>query len=334
MQPSNTMWVEMVSVVEPQINAEGIHNYPFDPSFPIDVRFFTSDSRYKKRMNRHRYLEIFHVTAGDTSLQVQDRILSASEGDLVVIGSYVYHRILGLPDMENQFTLLFFEPELINSGRADDMEYLLPFFGQSVTFPHVIPASTGIPQEILSLMLRIRQELPASSVLARLEVKTCLKMGLILLAKYYAELGVRQGIDRRRKGLERLGPLFKFLDERCEEPLQVKDAAKLVDMSASHFMGFFKRATGQSFITYVNHFRVAKAQELLATSDKQIAEISRAVGFCNHSYFGMVFRQTVGSTPLAFRRNCGRLANVRPSRGSVLHMGDALAIQRGERTSA
>jgi AraC-like DNA-binding protein len=320
MQPSNATWVEMVSVVEPQINAEGIHNYPFDPSFPIDVRFFISNGRYKKRMNRHRYLEVFHITAGDTSVQVQERVLTASEGDLVVIGNFVYHRVLGSPESQSQFTLLFFEPELIDCGRAEDAEYLLPFFGQGVSFPHVVPANTGVPEEVLGLMRRIQAQLPAASVLVRLEVKTYLKMILILLAKYYAELGVRQDIDRRRRELERLGPLFKFLDDHCEEPLLVKDAARLAAMSPSHFMVFFKRATGQSFITYVNHFRVAKAQELLSSSDKPISEISRAVGFCNHSYFGMVFRQTVGTTPLAYRRNRGSMPNIQQSDNSLSHM--------------
>jgi hypothetical protein len=32
-------------VVEPQINAKGIHVWPFDPSLPLDVRFLTSARR-------------------------------------------------------------------------------------------------------------------------------------------------------------------------------------------------------------------------------------------------------------------------------------------------
>jgi transcriptional regulator GlxA family with amidase domain len=72
-------------------------------------------------------------------------------------------------------------------------------------------------------------------------------------------------------------------------------------------MGFLKQATGQSFVAYVNHFRVAKAQELLTTSDKPILRISQEVGLCNQIYFGMVFREIVGTTPLGHRRTCRRL---------------------------
>ncbi|MGO8792883.1 MAG: helix-turn-helix domain-containing protein [Terriglobia bacterium] len=60
--------------------------------------------------------------------------------------------------------------------------------------------------------------------------------------------------------------------------------------------------TGQSFRSYVNQFRIAKAQDLLASTDEPISSISQAVAFCNQSYFGMMFRKLVGSTPLAYRR--------------------------------
>jgi len=42
-------------------------------------------------------------------------------------------------------------------------------------------------------------------------------------------------------------------------------------------MRFFKHVTGQSFVTYLNHFRIAKAQVVLANTDRPIAEISQEV---------------------------------------------------------
>jgi Bacterial regulatory helix-turn-helix proteins, AraC family len=33
-----------------------------------------------------------------------------------------------------------------------------------------------------------------------------------------------------------------------------------------------------------------------------MASISQQIGFCDQSYFGMVFRRTVGMTPAAYRR--------------------------------
>jgi hypothetical protein len=38
-------WENAYSIVDPQINAEGIHLWPFDLSFPVDVRFFSFNKR-------------------------------------------------------------------------------------------------------------------------------------------------------------------------------------------------------------------------------------------------------------------------------------------------
>ena len=55
-------------------------------------------------------------------------------------------------------------------------------------------------------------------------------------------------------------------------------------------------------MTYFNHFRIERAQALLAKTDESMASISQQVGFCDQSYFGTVFRRIVGMTPATYRR--------------------------------
>jgi AraC-like DNA-binding protein len=296
-------------LVEPQINAEGVHVYAFDPSFPIDVRFLAADGRHHVRMNRHHYFELCYVSAGKTAMRIQDRLFPLRKGDLVVIGSDLYHAKIDPPNAESRVAVLFFEPELIRiTDRTDEeMEYLMPFLAQKPDFPHVIPAATGLPSEVERLIHRVREQLPATSVRERLVVKTYLKMILALLLNYYSDyLGTREDVNRKRADLDRLRPFFDYLEKHYDSIILVDDAARLCAMSGSHFMCFFKRTTGQSFLSYVNHFRIAKAQVLLATTDKPLAGISQEVAFCNQSYFGMVFRKLVGVTPLTYRRRSGK----------------------------
>jgi len=301
-------WEKAFPVIEPQINADGTHVYPFDLSFPIDVRFFTLGGRYTIRMNRHHYFEVFCVSVGKATVQVQERLFHLRVGDVMVIGSDVYHRFLHSPKSQTGITLLFFEPELIRTdGTVEQTEYLMPFLAQKSDFPHVIPARTGLPAEIVGLIHRIHKELPATTLRERLTVKTYLKMIMVLLVKHYAAyLDRREDFNRKRVDLQTLQPVFDYLEKHCDSRILVDDAAHLRAMSQSHFMYFFKRATGQSFLSYVNHFRIAKAQTLLTTTDKVLASISQEVGFCNQSHFGMVFRKLVGITPLAYRRWLGK----------------------------
>jgi AraC-like DNA-binding protein len=292
------------SLVEPQINAEGVHIWPFDVSCPVDVLFLTVDDRHRVRMNRHGYFEVLFLCSGSANCHIQDRLLPFNEGDLAIIGSTLYHRIECQSSSPVSLAALFFEPDLIRcDGASDSTDYLTPFLLQDGDFPHIVPAETGVPRQVLDLMLRIRSEIPASSPRGRLALKTYLKMLLILLVNQYAPYaGTVETFQRQQHDLERLRPLFRYLGENCGNSIQVREAARVCGMSESHFMSFFKRVTGLSFVTYCNHFRIERAQALLARTDESMASISQQVGFCDQSYFGTVFRRIVGMTPATYRR--------------------------------
>src|SRR5260370_14652625 len=249
-------------VVEPQINAEGIHVWPFDPAFPVDVRFMTSGLGHNVRKNRHDYFELAYLCAGSASLKIQDRSLPLDEGDLAVVGSTLYHRFECRSEPPVTLAVLFFQPDLIRAdGGPDNAEYLTPFLLQDSLFPHVVPANTSIPGQVFDLMQLIRAELPATTPRARLGVKTYLKMILILLVNQYASYaGTGDTFPRHQRAVERLRPLFEHLEKHFGEPTQLQEAAHICVMSESHFMSFFKRATGQSFMAYLNHCLIAPTQ--------------------------------------------------------------------------
>ena len=299
-----TSYPEQFDLVEPQINAEGVHIWPFDAPCPVDVLFLSVDDRHRVRMNRHGYFEVLYLCSGSANCHIQDRLLPFNEGDLAIIGSTLYHRIECQSSSPVTLAALFFEPDLIRcDGAGDSAEYLTPFLLQDEEFPHVIPADTGVPRQVLDLMLRIRSEIPASSARGRLALKTYLKMLLILLVNQYAPYaGTVETYQRQQQNLERLRPLFRYLGENCGDSIHVREAARICGMSESHFMSLFKRVTGLSFVTYYNHFRIERAQALLAKTDESMASISQQVGFCDQSYFGTVFRRIVGMTPATYRR--------------------------------
>ena len=305
MQTSEPNWEKTLAAVEPRINADGVHVWPFDLSFPIDVRFFNLDSCQNIRMNRHDYFEIFYVHSGRAVCQVQERRFQLRKGDLAVIGSSLYHRLIGHDSQPLKFIALFFLPELVQATETtgDGMEYMMPFFSQNANFPHVISASTGLPAQVVELIKRIQAELPAVSNRARLAVKTYLKMILMLLVNHYAAyLGNQETSYHRLLSIRRLRPLFEYLEEHYDLRIRIEDAARICATSSSHFMYFFKQLTGQSFLAYLNQFRIAKARWFLTSTERPISEISQEVGFCDQSHFGVVFRKLVGMTPLGYRR--------------------------------
>ena len=300
------MWEQASTVIVPQINAEGLHVWPFDKSFPLDVRYLSLDFPCRMRMNRHSFFELAFVHGGRAELQVQDRVFEVRPGDLMVIGGSLYHRMTSISEDPLDIQVVFFEPEVIQgqgeNGEGD--QYLAPFIIQNSDFPHVVPADCDVPGEISSLVSRLHATLPATFDRSRLTARTYLRMILLLLVNHYAEFcDTQESFARRQRDLGRLNPVFQWVEDSCFRPLRVHEAAQLCGMSDSHFMNFFKAVTGQPFLKYVNHFKIAKAQLMLSSTDESIACIAQELGFCDQSHFGVCFRETVGVTPRAYRYN-------------------------------
>jgi AraC-like DNA-binding protein len=78
-------------------------------------------------------------------------------------------------------------------------------------------------------------------------------------------------------------------------------SARHVGLSPSRFSQVLKERTGRSFTELLRQFRVDRACDMLRTTEKSIAEIASACGFCDQSYFTHVFQDVKGMTPKQFR---------------------------------
>jgi AraC-like DNA-binding protein len=244
------------------------------------------------------------MQSGSAVYQVPDRDVHVNQGDLFVIGSQLYHGIREYVTSQVRAVVLYFDPSLIRGENAtiEGAEYLLPFEIQGKGFPHGIASSTGIPSQVRDLILRIDQETASNTLHAQLAMKTYLKMILVLLMKHYAnDVSTTEAVLRKNRDLERLQPLFDYVDHHYVENISVEQAAGVLRMSKSHFMRFFRAVTGQAFVSHLNRFRIGRAQHLMATTDLTIASITQEVGFCDQSHFGVVFRRYVGMTPREYR---------------------------------
>jgi AraC family transcriptional activator of pobA len=292
-------------VSDAQVNAEGVHVWPFDPAFPVDVVRHTLSGEQPFRMNRHDYVEIVYLKSGALIWQVQENEVRESRGDLFVMLHSKYHRVSERSSHQARVESLFFHPSLLRSASpfVEESEYLRPFARLERSFNHVIPAATDLPGEIRRLIEKIRQELPGSSGRARLTIKTYVKMIMVHLLNYFSTQSNRPLPSNRREfELERFRPVFEFLEHNYSESISPTDAARTINMSPSHFRRAFRQLTGQAFVPFLNHFRIEKAQELLSKTEIPISDVGLDVGFCDQSYFGLVFRRLTKITPRQYRQ--------------------------------
>ncbi len=300
---SNWSRSDQFRLLEPQINAQKVHVWPFDANVPIELRLLDSDGDRTVSKNRHDYFEIFFVCSGATSFVVEDRRLPMEPGDMAIIGSTLHHSTQCLPHAQSRIGALYFDPNFIfGDGMVCSAEYLAPFLDQDPGFPHVVPAATGLPRQILDLMEMIQQEMPGSSRPARLAIKTYLRMILILLVKHYSTYASRvESFKRQQRALQSLEKFFEFLPRHVGDMIHAPDAARMCDLGEAEFATCLRQVTGRSFRNYLNQYRVERAQTALAETNCPISEIAQEMGFCDQSYFGTVFHKFTGMTPLAYR---------------------------------
>jgi len=301
----NAQWENVHAIVESQTRADGIHVWPFPPAFPLDIKFFAFDRNCNIRLRRHDYFELVYVFSGSGSYQVQDREFAVAEGDLIVLNGYFYHRLSEVRGYPFRAVVLYFQPGVLSAtdSTGGHAQYLMPFLLQDERFPHLVPRAQGLPAKIFDLIMRIRKELPAATDRGRLVARTYLEMILVMLINHYkGQFATAGAFERRQRTLERLRPLFDYIDVHYSEPIALSCATNIVGMSKPHFMRCFKKATGQSFDTYLNRFRITKAQALLASTDMPITRVGQDVGFADQSYFGLVFRRLLQVTPRDYRK--------------------------------
>ncbi len=93
-----------------------------------------------------------------------------------------------------------------------------------------------------------------------------------------------------------------YIDEHYSENITLDNISSYVNLSSVYFCSFFKQHTGETFVTYLNHYRIRRAMALLRDEDIKISAICEMVGFKNQTYFYNLFRKYNGVSPLEYRK--------------------------------
>lgn len=111
---------------------------------------------------------------------------------------------------------------------------------------------------------------------------------------------------------KRVADLFR---ENLDGKLKLSMLADECGLSVSHFARSFRRTFATSAHRYLILQRIAKAKELLTTSNRSLLEISIESGFSDQAAFSRTFRAVLGASPGKWQREVMHRGN---------HVGRAL----------
>lgn len=131
-------------------------------------------------------------------------------------------------------------------------------------------------------------------------------MARMLVTPPHRQGGQAQYIERPIPQIaseNRLPGVLEWAREHLSEPLSVDMLADVAMMSRRTFTRRFREATGTTLVKWLNAERVARAQQLLETTEMPIECVASEAGFGTPLSLRQQFSAHLGTSPSDYRRN-------------------------------
>lgn len=251
------------------------------------------------RWHAHDDYELHFIVATSGKVFIGDYIGNYSPGQLILTGPRLPHNWICQNDQEDvelRDMLIRFDHESFSNGMK-----IIPELAEML--PMLAKAKSGI--EFLDLdqdyLLEIFQKVKTSNGLSRLIVVLPLLQKLAKTPNYRLLSTVQIDLKSNETLQRKINTVVDYVTQNYNQDITLSSVASLIGMSDSHFSRFFKKATGNRFIEFVNRMRISRACSLLTETDQQIATICFQVGFNNVANFNRRFHELKGVTPRDFR---------------------------------
>lgn len=100
---------------------------------------------------------------------------------------------------------------------------------------------------------------------------------------------------------ERIVRIAGYVQQHIAEEVTTDVLADKACVSKSQLTRLFHQTFGVSPLQYVIRKKIQHAQKLLLTTGYSVAQVARAVGFADASYFIRLFKKNIGFTPQDYR---------------------------------
>lgn len=114
------------------------------------------------------------------------------------------------------------------------------------------------------------------------------------------EIACEAKIDVYNKKL--IVDVLQYVKENAASDINLNIVAEKFDRTSAYMSALFKKGTGMGFNEYITSIRMGMAKQMLADTSIPISEISSLCGYLNPKYFSVVFKNTFGESPAAYRQ--------------------------------
>lgn len=251
----------------------------------------------------HEEVELFYIENGVLEYDIPKGKIVFPKGSGGLVNSNVLH--MTKPQSKNTIQHLhIFDTSLIGgkSGSRIEKNYVAPIVSASqIEIVSLLPNISG--------QMEILEEIKNSFQLTQDESNYEIKLREILSRIWCEILDLTRPLlvnkARIDKTSDKLKVMMIYIHEHYAEKLSVEQIASVAFISERECLRVFRDYLYLTPVEYLRSYRLQKACHMLTESSESITAIGQACGLGNNSYFGKMFRENKGCTPLEYRQNGG-----------------------------
>lgn len=166
--------------------------------------------------------------------------------------------------------------------------------GNDVALPFRTVTHIGIHEELIALFQNLTAVWLLHEPCYRLKARAIF---MLILAKCYQLVFHSDFKLNGSSSQKRIEMVLQYILSHYNEPISIKEMAKMTKLSPLYFGNWFKQETGKTFREYLNMIRVNQAENLLNSGMYTVSEAAAHCGFSDVFYFSKVFKKYRGIAP-------------------------------------
>ncbi len=250
----------------------------------------------------HDCFEILYILKGEGKQHINERSFDIEEDDIVIIHNGDIHATYCSKDTDVKILVVKFLPEVINDSysKVFEWKYILAFLNSSKNNINHLKNASSEYINLHRLLMGLYEE--------STKMQTGYEMFVIgYIYQLLASMARDKIIDyndvlAKEKEMHKLEDVIKYIENNYSENLDMKKAAKILNISYSYFSRFFKKVTGKTFKEYVDFVRVCEMEKILISRNISISQAAFEVGFASVSSCNRVFRKIRNYSPINIKK--------------------------------
>ena len=113
-------------------------------------------------------------------------------------------------------------------------------------------------------------------------------------------------VSAMRKKVANTQEIIDYMNDHLGEKLSLEDVAKQFQVSMGILNVIFQKHTQNPPMRFFINMKMAKACQLLQTTNLRVYEVADEVGYDNQYYFSKLFKKWFGVSPLEYKQQYRR----------------------------